>query len=258
MLLSEFFEHLVSGELAQLHMGDIDNLRLDVEDFPKVLPSINLGLTEIYKRFPIRIEELILRQQPEISTYMLTGKYAQTSDSNEPVKYIHDSIYEPFQDNVLKVEQVFNELGMEIPLNEEIAYNQYNDYASSSYQPNRHFTNDYNFQSARTPTFNSVQILPHPLAENNLLIKYRAAHAVIPNTADIIPGEIEIDIPLAMLEPLLLYVGGRVYANMHGEDPNSGAGFIAKFEASCKKIEDLNLFNKGLVVNTKLDRAGWS
>ena len=45
---------------------------------------------------------------------------------------------------------------------------------------------------------------------------------------------------------------------MHGEDPNSGAGFLAKFEASCKKIEDLNLFNKGLVINTKLDRAGWS
>lgn len=259
MLLSDIFEQLVSGELAQLNMGDIDDLTVNVEDYPKVIPSMNLALVELYKRFPIRVEEVIIRQKEQLDTYVLHSKYAvSNTSSTEPIKYIHDSIYEPFQDNVLRVEQAFNELGVELPINEEVDYAESILYQDTNYQPFIGAAGpDYSYQSIKTPTYNSIQILPHPEAENNILVKYRAAPIKIPVSQDIIPGEIEIDLPLAMLEPLLLYVGGRVYANMHGEDANSGAGYIAKFEASCIKIEELNLFNKGNRTNTKLDRAGW-
>ena len=239
-------------------VGDMDTMTINVEDYPKIIPSLNLALTELYKRFPIRIEEVIIRQEPQISTYYLHSRYAMTNDkSSEPIKYIHDSVYEPFTDNVLRIEQVFNELGTEIPINTNIDYGEDEDYNSLKYEPYLGTSVDYDFQSIVTPTYNSLQILPHPVGQNNLLVKYRASHHLIKVSANLVPGETEVDVPLSMLEPLLLYVGGRIHANMHGEDPNSGAGFIAKFEASCKKIEDLNLFNKGNVNNTKLERTGW-
>jgi hypothetical protein len=216
-------------------------------------------MTELHKRFPINIEEVIIRQYDHISDYPLIKKYAASNkESEETYKFIHDTVFEPFKDNVLKIEQVYNELGVEIPLNEEVDFGEREAYGDIWYEPYMgRLPGNHGFQVARTPAFNVLQILPHPIEGNNLLIKYRAANKPIILSDDIIPGEVEIDVPLAMLEPLLLYVGGRMYSNMHGDNPNSGMGYIQHFELSCQKIEDLNLFNKGNVTNTKLERAGW-
>jgi len=258
MFLSELFEHLASGELSQLSMGDIDDLIIQVEDYPKIIPSVNLALTEIYKRFPINIDELILVQYEHISTYHLNKRFAQTNtESSEPYKYIDDTQFLPFNDNILKVEQVFNEIGVELSLNEEVDYGEFSVFGNDISEPFRGRHIDHHIQSVKTPSYNTIQILPAPIEDNNLLIKYRAHHKHIPASANIIPGEIELNIPTAMLEPLLLYIGGRIHANLGGEDPNSGMGFIQRFEASCQKIEDLNLFNKGNAINRKLERAGF-
>ena len=53
MKLSEIFNALASGELANLHLADSANTIFD-EKKEIVLRSINLGLTDLYTRFYLK------------------------------------------------------------------------------------------------------------------------------------------------------------------------------------------------------------
>ena len=123
MYLNELFDQLTYGELSQLEYGGVDNEGITQEDHKRILPHINLALTELHKRFLIREEEVTIRCYDHIETYVLDSKYAATNtESTEPYKYIHDTVFEPFVDNVLRIEKVFNEDGQELFLNETDPY----------------------------------------------------------------------------------------------------------------------------------------
>lgn len=233
MRLSDVFDQLTAGELSQLNMGGIDNIGIQPCDYPKVVPHINLGLAELFKRFSLRRQEVVVQQYDEIQTYYLDSKYAQTNTNSIVYKkYIMDSVYEPFTDNVLKIEKVINEIGEELYKNE---------------------TDEY--WSITTPAYNAIQV-PYPEKENQMIITYRAAHDTI-LLKDLNPLETDVNISPGMLEPLLLYVAARVYANLTSGDGNEGQMFMAKFESSCAKIEQLGLQEKDETKNNKLDENGW-
>lgn len=246
MLLSDVFDQLTYGELSQLEMGQSDEEGITVNEHKRIIPHINLALTELHKRFLIREEEVTIRCWDHIETYILDSKYAASNKkSKEKYKYIHDSVYEPFLDNILKIERVFNEDGQELYLNETDPYI----IRTVDQRESRRAW------SVHTPNFKTVQI-PYPLHTNAMLVEYRANHEKI-EVEGLDPTKTEIKIPAHLLEPFLLYVAARVYSNLGGASAEEGMAYMAKFEASCKKIEELNLVNKEHTVNQKLEVAGW-
>jgi hypothetical protein len=121
MLLSEFKEYLAYGELSQLNVG---NLLEDETHFPRMISAINLGLTELYKRFPVKLVELTIQLQNWKTEYVIHSSYAESNmptGGNPDNYYIKDSIYYPFKDDLVMIEAIFNEDGEEIPLNDENA-----------------------------------------------------------------------------------------------------------------------------------------
>jgi hypothetical protein len=261
MLLSDLLDQLTYGELTQLEYGGVDDEGMVSDNYKRVIPHINLGLSELHKRFLLRAEEIIIDCEDHISTYHLTREYARTNEtSTQPYKYIHDSIFEPFQDNVLKIEKVFNENGKELFLNTKGAVSHIggNNTGKLRVGETPLFGMDVGsaFWGVHTPSFNTVQI-PFPMETNSLLVEYRADHPRI-NVKDLDPSSTEVEIPSYLLEALLQYVSARAYTSLGGEGgAQQGMTFMAKFEASVAKAEQLGLVNIDIPINQKLEVNGW-
>lgn len=241
MQLSDVFEQLSQGELSQLKMGSNDEIGIRPCDYGKIIPHINLGLTEIYKRFNLKNSEVVVQQYDQISTYFLDKRYAVTNESSDmPIKYIIDSVYQPFTDNVLRIEAIHNEIG-------EVLY---------SNQDEQYFKNSDKYWGITTPSYNSIQV-PYPEKENQMIVTYRADHDPIVFDSSMQLEDIQVPISSAYLEALLMYVAGRVYTNMGTNEGNEGNNYTAKFEASINKIVQYNLMNTNDTLNTKLDKNGW-
>lgn len=232
MYLSEIFDQLTYGELSQIALGGANESGILPADYPKVIAHVNLALTEIHKRFRIKDGYSTIQQFDHIQKYELNSKYAQSNvDSPEQYKYIMDSIYQPFQDDVLRIEEVVNEEGETLFLNDK---------------------NEY--WSVHTTAYDTIQV-PYPEQENQMIVTYRANHAMLSAT-DLDPTTTEVFISGAHLEPLLLYVASRAYAGIT-DGSQDATLFMAKFEASCKRIEDLNLENTDDTSNQRIWRKRW-
>lgn len=241
MQLSDLFEQLIQGELSQLQLSGRDSVGILQSDYVKVIPHINLALTELYKRFNLRTAEVVIQQYDHIQTYYLDKLYAQTNvDSDKPTKYIMDSPYQPFTDNVLIIDKIYNELGEELYKNQDRSF----------------FPGSDKYWSVNTPSYNSIQV-PYPDNENQMIVTYRADHDPIIITEDTQLKDVHIPISPSYLEPLLLYIAARVYTNLSSNEGNEGNIYTQKFEASVKKIEELNLNVTEDTHNTRLDENGW-
>ncbi len=232
MKLADILEQLAYGELSRLAYAKTGTI---VEaDWPKVIPHINLGLTELHKRFPLQLEEVAVQQYEQISMYKLHSDFAVTNTgSTEPVKYIVDTSFYPFKDNVLKILSVHNEIGEELYLNDS--------------------NNDWSIQ---TPSYDTIQV-PDPEAANELAVIYQANHAKI-LIAGLDPATEEINLSGAYLEALLQYVAARAFASVPSlEGISDSNNYMGKFERSCLKITEMNLISDDNTSNLKLEQRGW-
>lgn len=226
MLVSEFKSYLVHGELSQLDLGaDIgNNLQL-----PKLVASINLGLTELYKRFPINLKEVIIQLNNWQTNYTISSAHAESQmppEGNPDNYYVKDSEYYPFTDDILSIEQVFNEDGEELPLNDE------------------------NLKYSLFTVGHNVISHPYPEDENAITVIYRA------HSAKIAVDSTEIDIPQQFVEPLVNYVAHRVFAGINMSSAEA-INYYARFEASCALINNLGLYAKPSNTNMRLENSGW-
>lgn len=236
MLLSDIFLQLTHGELAGLAIAGAEGSGILPQDRPAIIAHVNLGLTELHKRFDLRREEVMVQQYDHIQKYYLEKKNAVIAgaDSSASPKYIIDSPEEPFDENVLRIEQVINENGEELYKNDENSY-----------------------WTIWCPQFNCVQV-PLPSSENAMCIKYRADHERIDPSPNTIPEEIDVRFPDSHLQPLLYFIAARIYASKPTLDgATSSAEYTAKFEAACMKALELNLDQKDTPSNRKLYIRGF-
>lgn len=204
------------------------------QNVQKIMTHVNLGLKELYKRFFLQSKQIIIQQYDHIETYTLDRRFAfSNKDSAEPYRYVMDSVFEPFCDDVLKIEQVFDEGGRELYLNDRS-------------QP----------WSVYTPAYNKVQV-PYPMWCNTLSVHYRASHPTVVFKPGDNPYEIELNIPEALLEPLLYYVAGRAFSTLVTDEGQQGMQFMQKYEASCMRAEKLGLQVTPMFGNHRLDQNGW-
>jgi len=236
--LLDLMKDLSYGELAQFKIGGLKPGEFDSEPDPtryeQLISAVNLGLKEIYKRFFLSSKEIYIQQYTQIATYVLSSRYAQTNIASvEPIKYIMDTVDRPFLDDVLKIEEVYDEEGNKLPIND--------------------ITEDL---SVFTPNYRSVQV-PYPDDANTMAVQYRASHPRIIYTRALLPADVEIELPNSLHEALLLYIASRFATSIGGDQGNEGNDYFQKFEASCNKVDELGLEVQGEPGDWRFDQAGW-
>ena len=235
MLLSDFFTVLSTGELGGVVLGNRNGTGIAVEDYSTVVSHINLGLTALHTRLLLREEEVFVKEYDNIQLYYLLPQYAiSNTASTEPYKYIVDSVFQPFQGNVLKIEQVFNEIGLDLPIND----------------PN-------NRMSVHTPQYNCLQI-PFAYATNAVSVIYRANHPRIVVGAGFDPAQVTLEIPDQVVEALACYVGARAFIGNAADNGKNDVNLhLTRFEQLVQQLEQADLLNSNGGTNLKLRDNGW-
>lgn len=227
MKVSDVFTELVHGELsahAIAMMGSISDT-----DTPRVISYINSGLLALYTRYPLLMKELRLQQYGYITSYKLRVEHARTNSDSSEVKYIIDSKLAPFTGDVIRVEEITDEVGDVLEIN----------------------STDYN-KVALLPSMDVIEI-PNPTATNVLFVTYRAKHPTITSKDD------NILLPVHMLTALYAYVGSRVYAGgTVAEHVAKAAELTTKYEMLCQQFELQGMVNSDVQkINMRPELGGW-
>lgn len=247
MQLSEVFSQLSYGELSQLSIGSGEMGVIDSANYDRMLSHVNLGLTTLYKRFPLKEGRLTLALQSGRVTYPLNSSFAVSKDvSVEPVRYILDSEAARFVDDIHKVERVLTSGDWELGLNDEADI-----YAVAT--PSA--------QVLRVPSaiVECADSIPKVLHTKTLTVVYRANHPILkPGVGLYDASKVALELPYSHLEPLLLYIASRVNNPIGmSNEFNAGNNYAAKYEAACAQLEQFNLRVDQGSHNTRAHRNGW-
>ncbi|UCE97985.1 MAG: hypothetical protein JSV74_01270, partial [Dehalococcoidia bacterium] len=235
MKLRDLLEQLEQGEFRLYALGGANQSGFEEHDYPKIIPHINLALTELHKRFLMKSNTVPVQLYSQIARYHMHSDYARSNTaSTKTPKYIVDTEFDPFNEwFFLKTERVFSEQGEEYPLNDD----------SETY-------------SVYTPADNIVQV-PFADDSNAISVEYRANHPKLVSTGEYILDQ-TVDISPTYLESLLLYISAR-YLSTQGtpELVQEGNNALQKFELSIRNIQNLGLDVREHTTHTKLEERGW-
>lgn len=230
MKLKEIFDQLTYGELSQLSIGGSELGAIQAKDYDRILAHINLAMTALHKRFNLKESNVLLELQPGRTLYPIKTAFAVTAKSKETIRFLKDSVDMPFKDNVHKIERVYTDKGVELSINDqEDPYSLSTPQVTMLRVPASLVTNPVDF--------------PENLITKNLDIYYRAnSLPIVTDDGDLDPEDVEVDLPYAYLEPLLLYVASRIHTptGMTNEF-NMGNNYYAKYEAACQDLENFDL-----------------
>ena len=239
MKLQTILDQFRYGELAQLSIGGQDSGVFNDKNYEVIVPHINLGLMALFKRFPIKQRNLIIEVQDDKSEYLLDKAFAvANTKSREPLRYILDTSDDPFENDVIKVEEVYTE--------DEKAYR----------------VNDGSRHGVTTPSYNILKlpkVVPPDMQSETLDVIYRASHpTIVVGLGYFDPERIDVDLPGTYLEALMFYVASRMH-NPVGmlNDFHAGNSYYAKYEAACAEIEGKGLYIEQTHENERFCRAGW-
>lgn len=231
MTLQEIFDQLTYGELSQLSMGGGEAGAITEDNHLRVLAHINLGLTDLYKRFHLKEGRVLLELVTSLTSYALNSKFARANTrSREATRYLVDSTAAPFQDDVLKIERVLTKAGVEFNLNNHD--DEYSMHTSSA-------------TTLRVPeaVVSLAPDLPTELKTSFLELVYRASHPKIVKGLGLFdPTRIQVQLPESHLNALLLFVASRANTptGIVGEF-NPGNNYAMKYEAECMKLTEMGL-----------------
>lgn len=208
--------------------GELTNISWDSPNrIPAIICFINQGLTDLYTRFPLLEKQVIIQQYPQISIYKLTRDFARTNHKSEQLhKYILDTPFEPFTEDILQVTGVYTEEGLPIPLNDTT-----------------------NPKSFFLPSYNTIQI-PNANENEATFITYKAKHNYIePTTEDL---DQEVEVPPCLAEALYTYLGYKCLVSMGSADTVQLAQlYLQRYEQLCSGTNINNTLGN-LVVPTNI------
>lgn len=238
MTLQDVFDYLAHGELQALRLSN-SGIAISPDVYEKTIQHINLGLTDLYKRFWLGSKHLILQLYSHIYYYSLEYKYANSNvTSGEVYKYILDSSDDPFLEDVLEIEQVYDQEGTQVPLND--------------------ITQDTSVFTSSYKTIYTPPVFKANFEGSILIVQYRMAHSLIAHTRDMDPSEVDVNIPPALLEPLLVYVAYRAQASIGGMEAQQEAMlYQQRYETLCAEAIKSGVGITTNYTNIKLDNNGW-
>lgn len=235
MKLSDFLQNIALNELQGSSLVELTGFQINKEQLPKVIQAINQSLEYLFSTLPLKQSQVIIKLHDGISRYYLDSDYAMSNHESTYPKYIMDSKYEPFADDVLLIQQVSTENGYNLVMNDT-----------------------FNPASVQIPEYNCVLVPDSIRQHKHLVVTYRASHKVIPldSTYD---SKLTINIPASLNGALQAYVASIVYNSFGGAEYSQlGQFYYGKFKTM---IEELKLQGIGeqsmLGLNIKPILRGW-
>ena len=183
--------------------GELKNLVLDTDT---ILAALNLGIIELYKRFPLRVEEAIVT---------LGNKEYYKMDGTDP------DVDMPTDAPYMWIVRAYGEVPMdcgvsvnELPINDED-----------------------NLLSINTVNWCTIQV-PASIDSETISLIYVAAPVLL--TA----GDLNktLPIPPQLYEALLLYVGYRAHGALDGNIQAENSTHYQRFEASCQRAKESGMY----------------
>jgi len=186
-------------------------------DDSAVLGFVNLGLLELYKRFPLKEAEAIITLRDGKTTYKLDGTDPDVSTDSDKELLIITGAYTTSDDGFV----------------EEMTMNDEDD-----------------IMGINTPSYNTVEI---PATAEGVLVSiiYRATPKFITSVDDLLP------LPPQLLEALLNYVGYRGHGSVSGELNTENQSHYVRFENSCKRVILEGLITSDDLVSKKFKNRGF-
>ena len=249
MYLQEIFDSLSYGELSQLSIGGAEAGVIDASNYPRVLTQINLGLTDLFKRFTLKEGRITLALIPGRSEYPINSKYVVgNTRSRELVRYLEENPAAHFRDDMLKIERVLTDAGEELELNNVAE-------KYSAFTPNMTTLRVHPDIAARDIN------LPDWLKTSKLELVYRANHPKLVMGIGLFdPTRIVVQLPDSHLNALMLFIASKLHTPIGIEGQfNAGNNYFAKYEAACKDLENEDLkIDQGGGTNEKFRARGWA
>lgn len=187
--------------------GELKNAAVKEDTFA-ILGYINLGLLELYKRFLLDTKEVIIT----------LGK---TGTELDPYIKISDTIYQMPPDFLYLV----------------AAYDEVPKNSLSRVAPIQ-INNENNIMGINMISWNKVQI-PFFVADAHISLIY----AVTPHYFTVEDLDIELPMPMQLVESLLAYIGYRAFSSI---SPNPQVDvsnqYYTKFEASCEVVKQFGIY----------------
>ena len=231
MTLQDIYDQLAYGELRLLNLGS-GNIDSDgafpVKSFMKVLPTIQLGLTELHKKFLLREGHIHVPLEENKVTYVIKKDHP-----------------EDFDENLLKIERVYGKLDKkpyEIPLN-RIG----------------------NKEAVRTTSYNTLLVptdkeeAPWLKETNTLHIVYRADHPKLNKiVAQKAPLVTQIDLPVTYLQALLYFIASRMHNPVGmNKEFHEGNNYAAKYETELAYLQMMNYQIDSDSDDDRIIDSGW-
>lgn len=112
----QVMQNLTFGELEQHAVGGYSAGEMDEADYPKVMAAINRGINQIQQDLSINENAVRLRLIEGILTYPIHSRHS-IANGTDPIRYVDDSTHAPFEDDILRIQQIYNKEGVELPIN---------------------------------------------------------------------------------------------------------------------------------------------
>lgn len=195
MTVDDVIDFAVKGELKKIAVKD---------DKASIVSFINLGMIELYKRFPLDTEEVIIT-------------LGAATDVNSAYTMISNTIYKMPSDFMYMV-GAYEENGIEININKE--------------------DDPYSIMEI---SWNKIQV-PVATTGANISIIYVKNPTLIANTPEELAKDIEL--PSSLIEALLHYIGYRGHGSIDGNIQAENNTHYQRFEASVKRAEMLGIVSQ--------------
>jgi len=216
MKFRELAERLLFGPLNNLAIGEKTVDTLSDEEIKRMVVLTDGVLDDLYTRFVIKERNVFVESLEWKSYYLLHSKHSFRSKNSE-IKYIMDTEFDPFTDDVIRILGVKNEVGEDLPLN-----------------------NNTEWASVFTPSNNVLQ-LTHPYTGQAFEVRYQAKHEKLVFKDKAQALELDIDLPLPLVEPLLIKVASNYYSSMSGQNvTNKSQELTMEYERLC---DNASMFN---------------
>lgn len=233
MYLPQLYENLYYGELSNLLMDNVTPGELPAEMRRRVMSYLNQSLTAIYTRVVLLEKEVVIEAQDEVYLYYLQSKYAVNDPTIMPMKYIRDTPDDPFTQDVIRISEVYNEIGERLSINDP--------------------TDEL---SLYTPKFDALQI-PQPVTGAMYTVLYQAKHPKI--TLANVDDNAEIMVPAYLEIALRHHIAALYYGSMNGpEHLARSMDYMTRYENAISETDVKDLARTSMpVMIQKFEERGF-
>lgn len=230
--VSEVYKALALTSLKSAGFITDDKIGIESWGKPEVLALINEGLTRLHSRFQLKTNNCIVEMKEGRTDYPLQKIYSYEHFDSAKVQYpfIMDTPQEPFQEDVIKILNVYDNKGNRRTLNDTGSNN----------------------EGLFTPRPDLLQSI-WPRKFEALNVQYQAKHR------ELVLDDEYVDLPETLYSALENWVGYRYHTGLNTEGSTAKAAeYLQLYESICGEITDHALVgHTDSFTNFKFEKRGW-